>query len=61
MRKHWCRICGYVYDPQAGDPRRGVPPGTVFEDLPDGWLCPKCGASKRYFNPLPQLPIPAGG
>lgn len=52
MLKHWCRICGYVYDPQAGDPASGVPPGTPFEALPDDWLCPKCGASKRYFAPM---------
>ncbi len=52
MRKHWCRICGYVYNPQAGDPDDGVPPGTAFEDLPDGWTCPTCGATKRYFEPM---------
>jgi len=51
MRKYWCRICGYEYNPQKGDPDFGVPPGTAFADLPDGWTCPVCGASKRYFEP----------
>ena len=60
MRKYWCRICGYVYDPQEGDPGNGVAPGTAFEDLPDLWVCPKCGAPRKYFEPLPQAPTPAG-
>jgi len=52
MRKYWCRICTYVYDPAAGDPGDGVPPGTAFENLPAAWVCPQCGASKRYFEPM---------
>lgn len=52
MTRHWCRICGYIYDPAAGDPGNGVPPGTAFADLPDGWVCPKCGAGKKHFSPL---------
>jgi len=51
MRKHWCRICSYVYDPEAGDPGNGVPPRTAFDDLPDDWVCPVCGAAKHYFSP----------
>ena len=51
MRKYWCRICGYEYNPQKGDPDSGVPPGTAFDDLPDDWTCPICGASKKYFSP----------
>ena len=50
--KYRCKyiICGYVYDPIIGDPDNGVPPGTAFEDLPDDWVCPKCGASKEMFE-----------
>jgi len=61
VRKYWCRICGYEYNPEEGDPDNAVPPGTAFDDLPDDWTCPVCGASKKYFEPLPQVPIPAGG
>ncbi|MBM4032072.1 MAG: rubredoxin [Planctomycetes bacterium] len=52
MRKYWCRICTFVYDPAKGDPQNGVPPGTRFEDLPDDWTCPTCGAPKNYFDPV---------
>jgi len=52
MRKYWCRICFYVYDPAKGDPDHGAPPGTPFEALPPDWVCPECGAPKRYFDPL---------
>jgi len=47
---HVCLICGYVYDPEVGDPTRGIPPGTPFEDLPDDYKCPICNASKEYFR-----------
>ena len=52
MQKYWCRICGYEYNPEAGDPGNGVPPGTAFGDLPDDWVCPVCGASKKYVSPM---------
>jgi rubredoxin len=42
----------YVYDPEVGDLERGIQPGTPFEDLPDDWCCPKCGAEKEYFEKL---------
>ncbi len=45
-----CIVCGYVYDPETGDPDNGVPPGTAWEDVPDDWLCPICGASKEDFE-----------
>lgn len=45
-----CITCGYVYDPRTGDPQGGVPPGTRFEDLPDDWVCPVCGAAKDLFE-----------
>lgn len=51
MQKWVCTLCGYLYDPEAGDMDAGIAPGTAFEDLPDGWLCPVCGASKEMFEP----------
>ena len=50
MNKYVCLVCGYVYDPAKGDPERGVVPGTVFEDLPDSWVCPACNAAKDEFE-----------
>jgi rubredoxin len=47
-----CTCCGYVYDPAAGDPEHGIPPGTPFGKLPDGWTCPTCQALKRIFEKL---------
>jgi len=49
MRKYECKVCGYIYDPQKGDPDNGIEPGTPFERLPDGWVCPVCGAAKEEF------------
>lgn len=49
MQMWQCTICSYIYDPQLGDPDNGVAPGTVFEDLPDDWVCPDCGADKDQF------------
>jgi rubredoxin len=49
MKKYECPLCGYVYDPVSGDPDEGISPGTPFEDLPDNWSCPVCGASKNVF------------
>lgn len=43
-------ICGYIYDPQNGDPESGVAPGTKFENLPEDWTCPVCGAGKDAFT-----------
>lgn len=50
MDKYTCSICGYVYDPAVGDTYTGIPPGTSFEDLPDDWTCPLCGAGKSEFE-----------
>lgn len=50
MEKYVCTICGYVYDPQKGDPDSGIAPGTAFEDIPDDWVCPICGAKKDSFE-----------
>ncbi|MDD5154665.1 MAG: rubredoxin [Desulfovibrionales bacterium] len=50
MDKYECTVCGYVYDPDIGDPDNGIAPGTRFEDLPDDWTCPVCGATKDQFK-----------
>lgn len=50
MDRYVCTVCGYVYDPAQGDPDNGVKPGTNFEDIPDSWECPVCGASKSDFE-----------
>ena len=52
MKKYKCIMCGYVYDPAAGDPENGVQAGTAFEDVPDDWVCPDCGAGKDQFEPV---------
>ena len=48
--KYVCTVCGYVYDPETGDPDSGIAPGTAFENLPDDWACPICGVSKDQFE-----------
>ena len=50
MNKYECTVCGYIYDPELGDPDNGVEPGTPFESLPDSWECPICGAPKSDFE-----------
>jgi flavin reductase (DIM6/NTAB) family NADH-FMN oxidoreductase RutF/rubredoxin len=48
--RYICSVCGYVYDPVKGDPDGGIAPGTRFEDIPDSWTCPVCGADKSKFK-----------
>jgi rubredoxin len=48
-RVYECAICGEIYDEEVGDPQSGIDPGTRFEDIPDDWICPECGAQKRTF------------
>jgi rubredoxin len=50
MDKYVCTICGYVYDPAQGDPDNDVPAGTAWEDVPEDWVCPICGAGKDDFE-----------
>ena len=50
LDKWECQICGYIYDPELGDSSQGINPGIPFEDLPDSWVCPICGASKKMFR-----------
>jgi rubredoxin len=50
MQKWKCKICGYIYDPERGDPDGNVPPDTPFDKLPAEWVCPVCGAPKDMFE-----------
>jgi rubredoxin/flavin reductase (DIM6/NTAB) family NADH-FMN oxidoreductase RutF len=52
MNKYECTVCGYIYDPEKGDPDGGIKPGTSFEDIPADWTCPVCGASKDEFKKI---------
>jgi len=52
MAKYECTVCGYVYDPELGDPDSSIKPGTPFEELPDTWTCPVCGAAKSEFEKI---------
>ena len=52
MQEYACLLCSYIYDPAKGDPVNGVVAGTAFEDLPDGWCCPQCGADQEQFEPV---------
>ena len=52
MKKYKCLICGYIYDPAVGDPDNGIAADTAFENLPDDWTCPECGAGKDDFEPI---------
>jgi rubredoxin len=51
MGRYVCGICGYVYDPEVGDPEAGIEAGVPFEKLPEDWVCPVCGAAKDEFTP----------
>ena len=52
ITERWiCESCGFIYDPEEGDPDGGIPPGTAFTDIPDSWFCPVCGARKKDFTP----------
>jgi len=52
IKNYKCEICGYIYDLAEGDPDHGIEPRTAFEDLPDDWVCPVCGAGKDEFTPV---------
>jgi len=54
MAKYECTVCGYIYDPELGDPDGGIKPGTPFEEIPDDWVCPVCGASKDQFEKIKE-------
>jgi rubredoxin len=50
MKKYVCTACGYVYDPEVGDPENGVPAGTAWENVPEDWACPLCALGKDIFE-----------
>lgn len=50
MKRYVCKVCGYIYDPQLGDPENKIEPNTPFEELPSDWVCPLCGADKTQFE-----------
>ena len=50
LNKYICDICGFIYDPEIGDPDGGIDPGTPFEEIPDDWTCPVCGVTKSQFS-----------
>lgn len=51
LQNYYCTICGHIYNPAIGDPAHGIEPGTAFDDLPDDWACPVCGADQEDFAP----------
>lgn len=50
MKKWECQTCGYIYDPDEGDPDNGVEAETSLENLPEEWVCPECGVTKDEFE-----------
>lgn len=50
MKPWLCKVCGYLYEPERGDPEGGIAPGTPFEQIPEDWACPLCGVSKDMFE-----------
>ena len=52
MAQYRCTVCGYIYDPELGDPDGGIEVGTPFEEIPDDWVCPVCGAGKDMFQQM---------
>ncbi len=54
MKKYRCTVCGYIYDPEKGDPDGGIAMGTPFEEIPDDWVCPICGVGKDQFEEVAE-------
>jgi len=52
MAKWRCTVCGYIYDEEEGDPENDIERGTKFDELPDDWVCPLCGAPKDQFEKI---------
>ncbi len=54
MKQYKCEVCGYIYDEAIGAPEDGIPAGTKWEDVPEDWECPECGAGKEDFELLEE-------
>lgn len=54
LDKWGCTVCGYIYDPEMGDETGSTAPGTAFEDLPENWVCPRCGVGTDMFEIINQ-------
>jgi rubredoxin len=52
QKRYRCTVCDHIYDPAEGDVEGGIAPGTPFEDIPDDWVCPECGARKADYVPI---------
>lgn len=52
MKKYECAVCGYIYEPEMGDPDNEIAEGTPFEEIPEDWVCPVCGVTKDHFTEL---------
>lgn len=50
MKRYMCVVCGFIYDEELGLPEEGIPPGTRWDDIPENWSCPECGATKSDFE-----------
>ena len=50
LKKYVCLVCGWIYDEEQGSPQDGIAPGTRWEEIPDDWICPVCGAAKSDFQ-----------
>ncbi|KAI9134369.1 rubredoxin [Acaryochloris sp. CCMEE 5410] len=55
-----CRSCGYIYEPDEGDKRRKIPPGTLFDQLPNDWKCPVCRTPMEQFVNIGPVGAPSG-
>jgi rubredoxin len=53
-KKYQCQVCGHIYDPKIGEPSQNIPAGTPFENLPEEWTCPVCGAPKGMYQELTE-------
>ena len=50
MRKWQCIVCGWIYDEAEGYEDEGIAPGTLWQDVPEDFVCPECGVGKEDFE-----------